>query len=49
MPNLAVVLNDEIRRLARKEVRAASDPLQDQIRELKKNMRLQRDTISHLQ
>jgi DNA-binding transcriptional regulator YiaG len=49
MPNLAAVLNDEIRRLARKEVRAASDPLQDQIRELKKNMRLQRDTISHLQ
>ena len=48
MPNIAQLLKDEISRLARKEVRAASAPLQQQIRELKKTNRQQRETIDTL-
>ena len=49
MPNLAVLLKDEIGRLARKEVRTFCGPLQDQLRDLKKTVRQQRDTISRLE
>jgi DNA-binding transcriptional regulator YiaG len=49
MPNLAVLLKDEIGRLARKEVRSSCGPLQDQVRDLKKTVRQQRDTISRLE
>lgn len=49
MPNIAQLLKDEISRLARKEVRAASAPLQQQIRELKKTNRQQREAIDALQ
>ena len=49
MPNLAVILKDEISRLARKEVRSACGPLQDQVRDLKKAVRDQRDTIIRLE
>ena len=49
MPNLAAILSDEIRRLARKEVRTACGPLQEQLRELKKTVRQQRDSISRLE
>ena len=48
MPNIAQLLKDEISRLARKEVRAASAPLQQQIRELKKTNRQQREAIDLL-
>ena len=48
MPNIAQLLKDEISRLARKEVRAASTPLQQQIRELKKANRQQREAIDLL-
>lgn len=49
MPNLAAALSDEIRRLSRKEVRVACGPLQDQLRELKKTVRQQRDAIARLE
>ncbi|HIG56110.1 MAG TPA: helix-turn-helix domain-containing protein [Candidatus Latescibacteria bacterium] len=49
MPNLVAVLSDEIRRLSRKEVRIACEPLQSQVRDLKKVMRKQRDTIARLE
>ena len=49
MPNLAAVLSDEIRRLSRKEVRIACGQLQTQVRDLKKAMRKQRDTIACLE
>ena len=49
MPNLAAVLSDEIRRLSRKEVRSACEPLQTQVRDLKKAMRKQSDTIARLE
>ncbi len=49
MPNLAAVLSDEIRRLSRKEVRIACGQLQTQVRDLKKAMRKQRDTIARLE
>ena len=48
MPNIAQLLKDEISRLARKEVRAAAAPLQQQIRELKKTNRQQREAIEAL-
>ena len=48
MPNIAQLLKDEVSRLARKEVRAASAPLQQQIRELKKTNRQQREAIEML-
>ena len=37
MPNLAVVLKDEIRRLAKKEVRAVAGPLRKRIAELERS------------
>ncbi|SVB12739.1 uncharacterized protein METZ01_LOCUS165593, partial [marine metagenome] len=49
MPNLAAVLSNEIRRLSRKEVRIACGQLQTQVRDLKKAMRKQRDTIARLE
>ena len=49
MPNLAVLLKDEIGRLARKEVRASCGPLQDQVRDLKNTVRQQRASISRLE
>ena len=49
MPNLSAILSDEIRRLARKEVRAACNPLHSQVRDLKKTLRQQRDTIDSLE
>ena len=48
MPNLAVLLKDEISRLARKEVRASCGPLNDQVRDLKNTVRQQRASISRL-
>ena len=48
MPNIAQLLKDEISRLARKEARAATAPLQQQIRELKKTNRQQREAIDLL-
>ena len=49
MPNLAVLLKDEIGRLARKEVRASCGPLQDQMRDLKNTVRQHRASISRLE
>lgn len=49
MPNLAVLLKDEISRLARKEVRASCGPLNDQVRDLKNTVRQQRASISRLE
>ena len=49
MSNLAVLLKDQIARLARKEVRASAGPLQEQVRDLKKTVRQQRDAISRLE
>ena len=49
MPNLATILKDEIGRLARKEARAVCGPIQDQVRDLKKTVRQQRDLISRLE
>ena len=47
MPNIAQLLKDEISRLARKEVRAASAPLQQQIRELKKQIASSAKRLMH--
>ncbi len=49
MPNIAQLLKDEISRLARKEVRSACIPLQQQLRDLRKTTRQQREVIDALQ
>lgn len=49
MPNIAQLLKDEISRLARKEVRTICTPLQQQIRDLRKANRQQREAIDALQ
>ncbi|MBT4503208.1 MAG: helix-turn-helix domain-containing protein [Gemmatimonadetes bacterium] len=49
MPNIAEVLKQEIGRLARKEVKASCAPLQNQIRELRKTVSAQKQTIAQLE
>ena len=49
MPNVAQVLKEEISRLARKEIRAACDPLRKQVQSLKRTVRSQQDTIATLE
>lgn len=48
MPNIAQLLKDEIGRLARKEIRIAAEPLQEQLVELRKTVREQRKSIAAL-
>ena len=49
MPDLKSLLNDEIRRLARKEVRAAVEPLLENISILKKTCAEQRKQLARLE
>jgi len=49
MPNIAEVLKQEISRLARKEVKIGCTPLQNQIRELRKTVSAQKQTIAQLE
>ena len=49
MPNYASVLNEEIARIARKEVRAEVTPLQKKYIELKKKVSAQAKTIAALE
>ena len=48
MPNVAQVLREEITRLARKEVRAACDPLRKHVRSLRQTVKNQQATITRL-
>ncbi len=48
MPNVAQVLREEITRLARKEVRAACDPLRKHVRTLRQIVKSQQATITRL-
>ena len=48
MPNVAQVLREEITRLARKEVRAACDPLRKHVRTLRQTVKSQQATITKL-
>ena len=48
MPNVAQVLRDEITRLARKEIRAACDPLRKQVRALRQTVKSQQETITRV-
>ena len=49
MPNVAQVLKDEIRRIARREIRTVCDPLKDQVRTLKDTVKDQKETITQLE
>lgn len=49
MPNIQKMLNEEIRRLAKKEVKAAMDSLRTQVGNLKKQIQEQKDLIKQLQ
>ena len=49
MPNIALVLKGEIRRIARREVRLECDPLKSQVNELKKTVKEQKQTIKQLE
>ena len=49
MPNVAQVLKDEIRRIARREIRTVCDPLKDQVRTLKDTVKAQKETITRLE
>ncbi len=48
MPDIAQLLKNEISRLARKEIRMATDPLQEQLIDLRRTVREQRKTIAKL-
>lgn len=49
MPNIAQMLREEISRLARREVRAACDPLREQMRDLKQIVREHKKIIAQLE
>ena len=49
MPDITKVLREEISRLARKEVKQATEPLRKQIRELGEILRAQRQRISEME
>lgn len=49
MPNIAQVLKDEISRLARKEIRAACDPLRKQVRSLRDRVKQQEAAVAKLE
>ena len=49
MPDVAKVLRDEISRLAKKEAKQATEPLKEQIRDLQKTVRAQRQRITTLE
>ena len=49
MPNVGMVIKDEITRLARKEIRAAVDPLRKQVRGLRQTVKSQTETIDRLE
>ena len=49
MPNVAQVLKEEITRLARREVRAACNPLRKQIRSLRETVKKQQEIIGRLE
>tara|TARA_B100000315_G_C14218710_1_gene425443 strand:+ start:87 stop:527 length:441 start_codon:yes stop_codon:yes gene_type:complete len=49
MPDVGKVLRDEISRLAKKEVKQATDPLMKHIRDLQKTVREQRQRITTLE
>jgi len=49
MPNIAQVLKEEISRLARKEVRAACDPLRKQVRSLRDKVKQQQSVVARLE
>ena len=49
MPNIAVVLKDEVRRLAKKEVRAVAGPLRKRIADLEKSNSAYKRQVPQLQ
>ena len=49
MPNVAQVLKEEISRLARKEVRAACDPLKKQVRSLRDRVKQEQAVVAKLE
>ena len=49
MPNIGQLLKDEIRRIARREIRAGSEPMRKQIRALRETVRAQQKTIARLE
>ena len=49
MPNIAQILREEITRLARKEIRAACDPLRKQVRTLRQTVKAQGETVAKLE
>ena len=49
MPNVGQVIKEEITRLARKEVRAAVDPLKKQVRVLRTRVKEQQATVAKLE
>ncbi len=49
MPNVGQVIKDEITRLARKEIRAAVDPLRKHVRSLRQTVRSQQEAIDGLE
>lgn len=49
MPDVAIVLKEEISRIARKEIRARVDPLKKQVVDLRRRLRAAEATILQLQ
>ena len=49
MPDVAIVLKEEISRIARKEIRARVDPLKKQVVDLRRRLRAAETTILQLQ
>ena len=49
MPNYTAVLNEEIARIARKEVKSVVDPMANRVIELKKKISVQSKTIADLE
>jgi len=49
MPNVGLVLKEEITRLARKEIRAACDPLRKQVRSLRDKVKQQQAVVARLE
>ena len=49
MPDVAIVLKEEISRIARKEIRARVDPLKKQVIDLRRRLRTAETTILQLQ
>ncbi len=49
MPNVVQIMRDEIRRVARKEIRSESTSLINQVRKLRETVKKQNQTITQLQ